>query len=617
MKEKPQLIWGNEGYRWPEGNHIYKKDGTYYCVRAEGGTGQGHMMTIAKADNIYGPYEKHPNHYILTHSSDKNPGAEDSIIQSVGHGEIFQAPNGEWWSVFLGTRHVGGPPGGSGKYGKHHIGRETFMAPVDWSGTWPVVYDNQFISTSMPTAPDLPKGDFVPPRALEPFTNSHLSPHWSYIRNPDSSNYSLTERKGWLRLYGSSDDLDKDFASPTFVGKRQQGFDVKVQTKIDYDPKEGEFAGLSIRVAEVSYVHLHVFKEGGKRKVGLKGKLAYDQNFPESSYDINDDGPIILEFTADTSHVFWQAYNSEGTPFGFADSIAIGDNLGQEGVGQKQNGNSFTGLYYGLFSYSTESSPSPADFDWFYYKDEMPFTSNIGLDSAVHTIGEFSFGIGFADYRSDNDKNSSFKNYIDANVSINDHSTYFWDLTVNNVEDNDMLKYFIQNPSSGTFKFNMEHYKEKAGNTVEIHVNDNLQATYDANDQSTDNEISMPSGQNTVSLVFKGDYDPEFEFFGFTFERTGDTSSDSFSSSTESSSSDDTISSSSEIQITSIKSEITSRDTFRISYHNGIHFSHIQIQPHQKMTIRNLNGKLIQHSISTNEISNLKSGIYIIQLHEE
>ncbi|KAH9224254.1 glycosyl hydrolase [Leptodontidium sp. 2 PMI_412] len=106
-------IWTGTGGIHPEGPHVYKKDGWYYLLVAEGGTLEGHMMTVARSKDIWGPYESNPSNPILTASGD------DGYIQHTGHCDLFQSDNGEWWGVCLGLR------------------KDTFLTSGSWlEGKW-------------------------------------------------------------------------------------------------------------------------------------------------------------------------------------------------------------------------------------------------------------------------------------------------------------------------------------------------------------------------------------------------------------------------------------------------------------------------------------------------
>lgn len=123
---EPRLIWYGSSKHAPEGPHILKKDGWYYCFLAEGGTGMGHMITVARSRNLYGPYEDCPYNPIMRqkHSA--------AIIQCAGHGKPVSTPDGRWFMVYLCSRFL------EGKWGM--LGRETCLDEITWTADgWPLV----------------------------------------------------------------------------------------------------------------------------------------------------------------------------------------------------------------------------------------------------------------------------------------------------------------------------------------------------------------------------------------------------------------------------------------------------------------------------------------------
>jgi beta-xylosidase len=95
-----QNIWNGTGASAPEGPHIYKKDAYYYLLIAEGGTGSGHMVTMARAKNIRGPYESYPQNPVLTN------GGGGFLFQNLGHADLFQDERHNWWAVALSVRQA-------------------------------------------------------------------------------------------------------------------------------------------------------------------------------------------------------------------------------------------------------------------------------------------------------------------------------------------------------------------------------------------------------------------------------------------------------------------------------------------------------------------------------
>lgn len=121
----PTVIWRGTGGQFPEGPHLYRREDAWYLLIAEGGTERGHAVTLARAPAPHGPFEADPGNPFLTARGTDRP------VQSTGHADLVERPDGTWAVVFLGVRPQGSTPAW------HVLGRETFAAEVDWTGLWP------------------------------------------------------------------------------------------------------------------------------------------------------------------------------------------------------------------------------------------------------------------------------------------------------------------------------------------------------------------------------------------------------------------------------------------------------------------------------------------------
>ncbi len=122
------VIWTRTQYRavWAEAPHLYERNGWFYLVTAEGGTAFDHSVMVARSRSVTGPYLPCPDNPVLTH---RHLG-HGYDVQYVGHADLVEGDDGEWWMVMLATRPIDG----------HHIlGRETNLARVTWEEDWPVV----------------------------------------------------------------------------------------------------------------------------------------------------------------------------------------------------------------------------------------------------------------------------------------------------------------------------------------------------------------------------------------------------------------------------------------------------------------------------------------------
>ncbi|KQP56244.1 beta-xylosidase [Agreia sp. Leaf283] len=125
-------VWQGSGMQAAEGPHLYHVGAYWYILLAEGGTERGHCVTAARATSPSGPFEPCPWNPIFTHRSTSHP------VQSVGHADLVEGPDGRWAVVYLGARPRGSTPG------FHVLGRETFIAGVTWADGWPVIDEYQF-----------------------------------------------------------------------------------------------------------------------------------------------------------------------------------------------------------------------------------------------------------------------------------------------------------------------------------------------------------------------------------------------------------------------------------------------------------------------------------------
>lgn len=255
-----KTIWDGTGGRYPEGPHLYKKDGYYYLLISEGGTELAHHLTIARSRNIYGPYEANPANPILTNCNHKG---ESKQIQGTGHGDFVQDQNGNWWVVFLAYRNYGGS--------YHHLGRETCLAPVSWpKNEWPVVYGGEAIDTVMQTTTLPLQRMKAAPADYEFKRYKTFGPEWLHLGQPDESCYSLTT-KG-LRLKASAATLDANMPN-TYLGLRQTAAKCSYTTDIDFGGLGTAKAGLSVFQINDGHADLMVGKAGKGLKAQLRIKL--------------------------------------------------------------------------------------------------------------------------------------------------------------------------------------------------------------------------------------------------------------------------------------------------------------------------------------------------------
>jgi xylan 1,4-beta-xylosidase len=344
----PRRIWSGTGGRYPEGPHLYKVNDRYYLMIAEGGTEYGHMVTIARSQSPWGPFESCPRNPILTH---RHRGSHP--IQGVGHADMVQAHDGSWWTVFLGFRRL------EEFSNYHHLGRETFLAPLIWDEQgWPVINRDGTVELKM-QAPTLPTQPWPPEPIRDHFHGASLNLCWNFLGNLPPETWSLLERPDWLRLKGSPLTLDNP-GSPVFVGRRQQHFSCKAATLLDFAPtQDGQEAGLTVFMNREHHYEIAVLYEDDtcqvilRRRIGDLSAVVMRRNF--------SGGRICLQIQADPTQYSFSYIQDGHMP------VVLGTGATRYLSSEVAGG--FTGVYLGMYATSNGKPVEVvADFDWFDYQ---------------------------------------------------------------------------------------------------------------------------------------------------------------------------------------------------------------------------------------------------------
>lgn len=230
------FIWDGKISRgkWLEAPHIYKKDGWYYLMAAEGGTFTNHSVMMARSRKIDGEYEVCPRNPIVTH---RHLSLMHEIAV-VGHGDIVETQEGEWWMVLLGVRPYEGF--------HFNLGRETFLVPIEWQEDgWPLLETENGLVNERERLPKLPRTVFPPQPLGDNFEEPELGMIWNTVHPPVVPFYSLTEKSGYLRLYLKKEVLH-EIGTPAYIGRRQQHKAFLAVAAMDFQPgREGEEAGIA------------------------------------------------------------------------------------------------------------------------------------------------------------------------------------------------------------------------------------------------------------------------------------------------------------------------------------------------------------------------------------
>jgi xylan 1,4-beta-xylosidase len=343
------VVWSGAllGAVWAEGPHLYKVDGQYFLVAAEGGTEHTHAVSVARADRVEGPYRGNPGNPVLTH---RHLGRSHPVT-GIGHADLVELADGSWWAVVLGTRPYGGL--------YENLGRETYLVRVVWEAGWPVFAPGTGQVLLEDVAPALPPHPWPLPPARDTFEDG-LGPWWTSPRLPCDT-FARPLPGGGLELRLQPATL-VDGAPCSFMGRRQQHVDLDVHALLDFDPQTGdEWAGLAVRHSD-GHNYLVVVagpdQVGGPRRLlvvrrlGGRRTVLLTEPVPE--------GPVLLGL-----RVRGQDYTVVTTD----DDGSARDLLTLDGrMLDSHVADSFVGVWLGLHATSNGMPTSTvAGVDWFEY----------------------------------------------------------------------------------------------------------------------------------------------------------------------------------------------------------------------------------------------------------
>lgn len=342
--QPPRKIAAGLGASSPEGPHLYRRDGWWYLMSAEGGTGYQHREVVQRSRSPWGPYEPSPYGDVLS-----NRKKTRVPFQAIGHADLVELPDGSWWAVCLGIRPVQGTR-------NHHLGRETFLAPVEWTADgWPVGGNKGLVDGEFPVPPLAPRPwPALPER--DDFDAPRLSGVWNFLRNPREEDWSLTERPGFLRLHGS--DLTFDTTdSPAFTGQRQTGHRMEATARLEFEPRtDGDEAGLVVRATDTHHMDLAVLRREGRKMAQLR-LVQKDKTVIAGTLPLPE-GPVILSIQTDPEEYRFLAGGEGREP------ELVG--TGPTRMVSTEVAGGFTGVCLGMYATGNgEMCTVPADFDWF------------------------------------------------------------------------------------------------------------------------------------------------------------------------------------------------------------------------------------------------------------
>jgi len=352
-----RLIFRGTSLGFTEGPHLYKRDGYYHLLVAEGGTFWGHAVTMARSRQIDGPYEVHPDTHVLTARN-----RPDCPLQRAGHASLVDTQDGETYMAYLCGRPLP-------NRGRCVLGRETALQKMVWgSDGWLRTADGQGLPQVSVPAPNLPPHPFPAPTQREDFDSPGLPIEFQWLRTPFAGRiWSLSERPGFLRLFGR-ETFGSQFEQ-ALVARRQQAFCFTAATRMEFLPEHfQQAAGL---VLYYNATKFHYFFLTQDETLGRYLRVmscvtdvgdSFSPPIPLPSGTIE----IELRMEVDYERLMFGYRLPQGTwqvlPPVFDASIAS-DEAGPPTLPN------FTGAFVGVCCQDLAGTGRPADFDWFEYQE--------------------------------------------------------------------------------------------------------------------------------------------------------------------------------------------------------------------------------------------------------
>lgn len=355
---EPTVVFEGTSARVTEAPHLYRENGWYYLVTAEGGTQWDHQVTVARSRSVTGPYEVDPAGPML--SSREHPSLP---LQKAGHGSLVSTPSGEWFLAHLASRPLT-------ERGRCVRGRETALQRVDWVDGWPRIRDG--VPHVEVEGPDLEPHPWPEVPERDDFDAPVLRPEWSTLRrHVDEEWVSLTERPGHLRVQGGQSPSGT--RAPSLVARRVQHERCVLETVMEFSTDTFQrMAGLT---AYYNMRQWHYLRVGFDERDGLfAGVLSSDRGRVRESGDRVDvrgwerfhlraeiDG-AALRFALSPDGQDW-------TPVGgVLDASILSDDYAAESDGETATIWGFTGAFLGLWVQDLTGTGCHADFDHATYQ---------------------------------------------------------------------------------------------------------------------------------------------------------------------------------------------------------------------------------------------------------
>ena len=366
----PKRFWkGGTNRGCIEAPHLTKRNGYYYIMCAEGGTGYNHCVTMGRSEHVWGPYDGDPMNPIVTSSpNDSNERHDpyhlkpqyynpDSVLQKSGHGSYVETQDGEVYLVHLTARPFVPEL-------RCTLGRETAIQKMVWTdGGWLRMADGSSLAKEYTEESSLPECPLPQIPEKDDFDSPDLGIQYYAPRIDPKSFCDLTSRPGWLRMRGQESRTSLNRVS--FLARKLTSVYAQVTVKMEFEPEIYQHsAGLMIYYDNMNYVNLRKYYSAalGGPAVSISRLENGEKTVMMNTRQRVGEGPVWFRLVIEGRrfHFEWSEdgdnYSRIGEDF---DTTRFSDEYCEYGE--------FTGTFVGMTCADRMYHRKYADFDFFEY----------------------------------------------------------------------------------------------------------------------------------------------------------------------------------------------------------------------------------------------------------
>ena len=347
-----------------EAPHLYKKNGYYYLMVAEGGTMYNHGVRLARSKSIWGEYESDPQPLLTTRN---NP---EKYMQRTGHASYIEVENGQGYLAYLCARPLREKKVVDWAEGCSILGRETCIALVKWENGW-LRLENGGEVPPEEYFSNLKEVKYAEKPVCDSFNTGALPLHYKTLRSPLSDFANLNERDGFLRIYGR--EAITSCNKQSMVARRLDAFKAEATTALEFSPKTlQEMAGLTVFYDTYNFFYLYMShnEESGENclRIVVRDSLKFYNPIESGRILIGKNEKVWLRAKINRLNLEFY-YSLDGVDYLPIGGLLDMSNLCDEAYGLIGH-EGHTGTFIGMCCQDLTGQKSHADFEFFEYKTE-------------------------------------------------------------------------------------------------------------------------------------------------------------------------------------------------------------------------------------------------------